>query len=93
LGLSYNTDFFSSLGLSSYINIARGVDAKLPLTGADLPNLNEYDITVDYKPPEGLLEGLWLRARAAFLNIDGDGENRTSVKDYRFIINYSIPLL
>jgi hypothetical protein len=93
LGLSYNPDFFSSLGLSSFINIARGVDAIDPLLGVDLPNQNEYDITIDYKPPEGILEGLWFRARAAFLDIDGDDQSWYDVRDYRIIVNYNIPFL
>jgi len=90
LGLSYNTDFFSSLGLSSYINIAHGTDAEDPSTGLDLPDRTEYDITVDYKPPEGVFEGLWIRARYAHLDIEGDGEE---VRDFRIIVNYSIQFL
>jgi len=90
LGLSYNTDFFSSLGLSSYINIAHGTDAKDPMTGADLPDRTEYNLTVDYKPPLGLLQGLWLRLRYAQLDIEGDGE---TVRDIRIIMNYDFPIL
>ena len=90
LGLSYNTAFFSKLGLSSYINIARGSDAQNPFTGADLPDQTEYDLTVDWKPPSGLLQGLWVRARYARLDIEGDGE---TVRDIRIIVNYSIPFL
>jgi hypothetical protein len=90
LGLSYNTEFFSSLGLSSYINIAHGTDAEIPLIGADLPDRTEYNLTVDYKPPRGLLKGLWVRARYARLDIDGDDEK---VRDIRIIVNYSIPFL
>jgi hypothetical protein len=90
LGLSYNTEFFSSLGLSSFINIAHGTDAKGAFTGEDLPDQTEYDLTVDYKPPRGLLKGLWVRARYARLDIEGDGEK---VRDIRIIVNYSIPFL
>jgi hypothetical protein len=89
-GLSYNTEFFSSLGLSSYINIARGWDAENPTTGAGLPDRMEYDVTVDYKPPSGFLEGLWLRARYNWIDTDGDGEN---IHDFRLIINYTLPFL
>ena len=89
-GLSYNTDYFSSLGLSSYINIAHGWDAEDPLTGADLPDRTEYDLTVDYKPPEGFLQGLWIRARYNYIDTDGDGEE---VHDFRLIINYTLPFL
>ncbi|MCZ6659130.1 MAG: OprD family outer membrane porin [Gammaproteobacteria bacterium] len=90
LGLSYNTNFFSSLGLSSYINIARGWDAEDPITGFDLPDRTEYDITVDYKPPAGFLEGLWVRMRYNYIDIEDDGEK---VHDFRLIINYTIPFI
>lgn len=93
LGVSYNTGFFSSLGLSGFINIARGVDAKSPVSGEDRPDQNEYDITLDYKPPGELFKGLGIRARAAFIDIDGDGNNWNDIRDYRLIVNYSIPLL
>lgn len=89
-GLSYNTDFFSSLGLSSYLNIAHGRDAEDPVTGIGLPDRTEYDITVDYKPPKGFLEGLWIRAR--YNRIDTKGDN-TEVYDFRLIINYTMPFL
>ena len=90
LGLSYSTNFFSSLGFSSYINIARGRDAQDPVSGAPLPDRTEYNLTIDYKPPGGFLEGLWIRARYARLDIEGDGE---TVRDIRLILNYSLPFL
>ncbi len=90
LGLSYNPDFFSSLGLSSYANIGYGRNAVSALTGEPLPDRIEYDLTVDYKPATGLLEGLWLRLRYAHVDVDGDG---ATVRDIRVILNYEIPLL
>ncbi len=90
LGLSYNTEFFSSLGLSSYANIGYGRNAESAFTGEPLPDRIEYDLTIDYKPPTGLLEGLWLRLRYAHVDVDGDG---ATVRDIRVILNYDIPLL
>jgi hypothetical protein len=89
-GLSFNSIFFSSAGISSFINIAHGTDAKNTFTGENLPDQTEYDLTVDYKPPRGMLKGLWVRARYARLDIEGDGEN---VRDIRIIVNYNIPFL
>ena len=60
------------------------------MTGADLPDRTEYNLTVDYKPPLGLLQGLWLRLRYAQLDIEGDGE---TVRDIRIIMNYDFPIL
>ena len=89
-GLSYNTDFFSALGLSSYLNIVHGWDAENPATGMSLSDRTEYDFTLDYKPPGGFLEGLWVRAR--YNRIDTKGDN-TEVYDFRLIINYTMPFL
>ncbi|MFB3103617.1 MAG: OprD family outer membrane porin, partial [Pseudomonadales bacterium] len=89
-GLSYNTGFFSSMGVSSYLNIARGWGAEDPATGMDMADRTEYDFTVDYKPPEGFLQGLWIRARYNYIDVEGDGEE---VHDVRLIINYTLPLL
>ena len=90
LGLSWNSLYFSPLGISSFINIVHGWDAKDPATGLDLPDRREYDITIDYKPPEGFLEGLWVRARYNFVDVKNDNEN---VTDWRLIVNYEIPFL
>ena len=90
LGLSFNSLLFSSSGLSTFINIAHGTDAKDPATGLALPDRTEYDITVDWKPPEGFLEGLWVRARYNHIDNEGDGVNN---RDYRLILNYTLPFL
>lgn len=90
LGLSYNTGYFSALGFSSFINIAHGFDAEDPPTGADLPDRTEYDITVDYKPPHGFLEGLWIRFRYNYVDIEDNDEN---VRDFRIVVNYTIQFL
>jgi hypothetical protein len=90
LGISYNTDYFSSRGLSSFINIAHGFYAKTSSTGADLPERTEYDITVDYKPPDGFLEGLWVRARFNYVDMEDSSD---TVRDFRIIVNYTLTLL
>ena len=89
-GLSWNSLYFSPLGISSFINIVHGRDARDPATGLDLPDRTEYDVTIDYKPPEGFLEGLWVRARYNFVEVKGDNEN---VRDLRLILNYTLPFL
>ncbi|MEP5320631.1 OprD family outer membrane porin, partial [Marinobacter alexandrii] len=90
LGFSYNTEYFSSLGLSSFVNIARGRDGRIAAEGVDLPDRTEYNLTVDYKPPGGALRGLWLRLRWAHLDVERDGK---TVRDIRLIVNYTLPLI
>lgn len=89
-GLSYNTDFFSTLGLSSFINVVHGWDAQTSFGGEDLPDRTEYDLTIDYKPPGGFLQGLWIRARYNYIDIEDSGED---VHDVRLIVNYTLPFL
>ncbi len=90
LGLSYNTEYFSSLGLSSFANIAHGWDRRLASENSDLPDRTEYNLTVDYKPPKGPLRGLWLRLRWAHVDVEGDS---STVRDIRVIVNYDLSLL
>jgi len=90
LSLSYNDEFWTSLGLSGWVSFTHGTNAEDAATGLDLPDRTEYDITVDYKPPGGFLEGLWVRARYNFIDTEGDN---TKVYDFRLIVNYSLPFL
>ena len=90
VGLSYNSERLARYGLSGYFNIAWGSDAEDPATGSGLPDRVEYNITLDWKPPSKPLEGLWVRARYAQLDIQGDGD---AVRDIRIIVNYRIPFL
>ena len=57
-------------------------------TGAPLPNLTEYDLTLDYRFtatswPEWV-RPLWVRARAAYLDQSASGHTT----DFRIIVNY-----
>lgn len=57
-------------------------------TGANLPNLTEYDVTLDYrfsaKSWPQWVQPLWIRARAGVLETSGVG----TTTDYRVIVNY-----
>ena len=54
--------------------------------GRALPNAEEFELTADFRPPKGLLEGLWLRVRYA----DGDrGSTELDRQDLRIILNYT----
>jgi hypothetical protein len=88
--ISYNPEQFSSHGLSGFINIARGVDARDSLTGSPLPDQTEYDLNIDFRPPRGVLKGFSLQLRGVWLDIEGENDTR---RDHRIILNYSIPLL
>jgi hypothetical protein len=88
VGLSYKFSRFGLDGLSAFTNF---VDSDTPDNGsAASPDQQELDFTVDYRFSGDLLEGLWIRARAAFVDQNGSGAD--DINDYRIILNYSIPL-
>lgn len=88
IGLSYDFSRWGLPGLSGYINYAEGNNAEDPLTGVDLPDLSEYDITVDIKPQANFFNGFWLRLRHARADFEGGAYT----KDNRIILNYELPL-
>ena len=88
IGLSYHFKRLGLEGLSAYTNYAYG---NTPDHGSIAsPDQSEWDITVDYKPQQPLLDGLWLRLRRASVNRDNSGEDLT---DYRIILNYEMQFL
>jgi hypothetical protein len=89
IGLSYDFANAGLPGLSGFVNYASG---NTPESGAAAsPDEDELDLTLDYRPPKGLFEDFWLRARTAFLEQHGAGAD--DVTDFRLILNYTVPLL
>ncbi len=74
---------------SGFLNVVTGWDAIDAATGAALPDVTEYDLTVDYKPRMGPARDLWLRLRGAYADFE-DGTDRWNV---RVIFNYPLHLL
>lgn len=88
VGLSYTFSRFGLDGLSAFTNF---VDSDTPDNGsAASPDQQELDFTIDYRFQDDLLDGLWIRARAAF--VDQNGSGAEDIDDYRIILNYSVPL-
>jgi hypothetical protein len=89
VGLSYDLGELGLEGLSAFTNLARG---NTPDSGARAsPDQTELDLTIDYRPSSGPLQGLWLRLRSAF--VDQSGEGAVDVRDHRVILNYTVPVL
>jgi hypothetical protein len=89
VGVSYH---FARLGLpdvSTVVSYTSGQNAKNVETGSSLPDREEVDLTLDYRPSEGRLRGVWLRARASFLEDDPGG----TTSELRLLLNYDLPLL
>jgi hypothetical protein len=86
IGLSYDFTRLGLPGLSAFTNFASG---DTPDSGARASDdQKEFDLTVDYRFSDAL-EGLWIRARTAHVEQDGD---EADSQDYRLIVNYSVPL-
>ena len=75
--------------MSGFINYANGDTDDHD--GNASPDQEELDFTIDFKPPDGVFRGLWLRARAAF--VDEKDSDAQDLIDYHLILNYELPLL
>lgn len=87
-GFSY---VFKRIGLeelslsTTYIH---GLDAIDEVTKESLNDRQEIDVTIDYRFADGLLKGLWLRARSGTVKEDNLG----TTNDFRFIVNYQLQI-
>lgn len=87
-GVSYD---FEDLGLRGFSVKALHTWAWTPALGSfSDPAQLEYDINFDYRFP-GVLKGLWVRLRTA-LTRNSLSKGGQDIEDYRFIINYELPL-
>lgn len=89
VGLAYDFTETGWEGVSAYVNYAEGYNANSDST--DAPDQAELDITLDIRPTNAVLDGLWLRLRHA--RVDKDGRDAVDVRDWRVILNYEVPLL
>lgn len=84
---------FSRLGLADVTASALFVHAwgrVDPSTGRDVPNENECDIDVQWRPKRGFLNGFSARLRYAFVHPYQGTKN--NIHEYRLIMNYQLPL-
>ena len=88
-GLSFNFWRFGRPGIGIIANYTKGRNAE-SADGVALPDAEEFEVTADFRPPEGLLEGFWLRIRYS----DGDrGLPEADRHDVRVTLNYTLGLL
>jgi outer membrane porin, OprD family len=84
-GVSYRLDDLGLHGWSLVLNHVEGHGAQNPVQHAYLADHRETDLTVDYRPQRGALEGLWLRLRYAH-----GSEGCRNLHQWRAIFNYEI---
>lgn len=89
VGLAYDFSHAGLPGVSGFLNYAEGYTQDSDSTG--LPDQRELDLTLDIRPKRTHWNGLWLRLRHA--RVDQDGNLADDVRDWRVILNYTLPLL
>jgi hypothetical protein len=89
VGLSYHLDRFGLPGLSGFTKYSEGRHAIDATTHDSLPDIKEFNMTIDYRPGGGLFKGFWLRVRGS--HADYEGISRTT-KSLRLILNYDFKL-
>jgi hypothetical protein len=78
-------------GVAAYALFTHGWGAVNPSTGTSVPDKNEFDADMQWRPQWKFLQGLWFRVRYANAH-EYEGTKNTS-NDFRVIVNYDIPLL
>jgi hypothetical protein len=85
--LSYDFSFFDLDAVSFIVNFAAGFGGELEGRRGDV---QEVDVTLDYRLTRGPLRSLWLRVRGSWLHDDLAERNGT---DIRVFLRYDLPVL
>ena len=89
---SYNFARFGLDTIAAYALWTHGWGAIDPATGSPVPQQDEYDFDLQWRP-KGLLEGLWFRARYAHVSSRDGNTAGFPINEIRFIVNYDFGLL
>ena len=89
LGLSQNFSRLGAPGVSLIVNYTDGHDA-MTNTGSPLRDEKEFDVTIDFRPQQGLFQGMWLRVRYGDADRGPDADDR---RDLRIILSFNFDVL
>ena len=89
---SYNFARFGLDSVTAYALWTHGWGAINPSTRSPVPQEDEYDLDIQWRP-KGFLEGLWFRARYAYVGSRDGSTAGFPINDIRFIVNYDFQLL
>jgi len=89
--LSYDFTRLGVKGVTAYALFVHGWGRVDPSTKDPVPNENEFDVDIQWRPQWKFLKGLWFRTRYAMVH-QYERPNDT-INDFRVIVNYDIPLL
>ena len=88
---SYDFTKLGLKGVTAYVLYVHGWGRVDPSTRNPVPDENEFDVDVQWRPAWDFLKGLWFRVRYA--NVYQYEGPKNTINDFRFIVNYDIPLL
>jgi hypothetical protein len=88
---SYDFTRLGLEGVAAYVLFVHGWGRVDPSTKNSVPNENEFDADLQWRPPWKFLKGLWLRVRYA--NVHQYQRPSNTINDFRVIVNYDFPLL
>jgi hypothetical protein len=86
--LGYAFGNYGLSGLSAGVWDTQGWNAINPSTGMGIPNRNELDLWVQYRPTSGPLQGL--RVKVQYSDLWQDGNTRNPQPEFRFIVDYTV---
>ncbi len=75
-------------GLTAGVWYSQGWDAIDPVTNAAIPNRDEWDVWLQYRPSEGPLKGL--RIKAQYSSLRQAGNVRSEQPEFRFVADYTM---
>jgi hypothetical protein len=91
-GLSYDFAGLGLKGLKAFVGWGRGTDIVDPATGAPQPDQSELDLRLSFEPHRGRLQGL--RVEVDYIDLhQRDAGPSDNLRQFRAIVNYSVPLL
>jgi len=88
---SYDFTKLGLKGVTAYALFVHGWGRVDPTTRNPLPDEQEINLDLQWRPHWDFLKGLWFRTRYANVR-QYEGPKHTQ-DDFRFIVNYDIPLL
>jgi len=86
--LAYDFGTLGLPGLSAGAWYTHGWDAIDPGTNMGIPNRNELDLWIQYRPTEGPLKGF--RLKTQYANLWQQGNVRETQPEFRFIVDYTV---
>jgi hypothetical protein len=89
--LSYDFARLGLEGVAGYALFVHGWGMVDPSTKDPVPNENEFDADIQWRPQWKFLKGLWFRVRYA--NVHQYEGPKNTINDFRVIANYDFPLL